>query len=39
MVLDFGLFMSNSNIKAHFNGSINFETSKNGTTFYIIIPV
>ena len=35
-----GLFMSYSNIKAHFNGDITFDTEKNkGTTFYIQIPV
>lgn len=34
-----GLFMSYSNIKAHFNGNIRYETRKNkGTTFYIEIP-
>ena len=34
-----GLFMSYSNIKAHFNGNIRFETKKNkGTSFYIEIP-
>lgn len=34
-----GLFMSYSNIKAHFNGDIRFETRKNkGTSFYIEIP-
>jgi len=34
-----GLFMSYSNIKAHFNGNIRFETRKNkGTSFYIEIP-
>ena len=34
-----GLFMSYSNIKAHFNGKITFETATNvGTTFNIIIP-
>ena len=34
-----GLFMSYSNIKAHFNGDIKFESKKGkGTTFYIIIP-
>ena len=34
-----GLFMSYSMIKAKFNGDITFETSKNGTTFYINLPV
>ena len=35
-----GLFMSYSNIKAHFNGNITFETTQNkGTTFNIIIPI
>ena len=35
-----GLFMSYSNIKAHFNGDITFDTVKNeGTTFYIQIPI
>ncbi len=35
-----GLFMSYSNIKAHFNGSMNYKTNKGeGTTFYIEIPV
>ena len=34
-----GLFMSYSNIKAHFNGTITYETSSNGTTFNIIIPI
>ena len=35
-----GLFMSYSNIKAHFNGTIYFETRKGkGTSFYIEIPV
>ena len=34
-----GLFMSYSNIKAHFNGNMDFETEKGkGTTFYIRIP-
>ena len=34
-----GLFMSYSNIKAHFNGNIRFETKKGkGTTFFIEIP-
>ncbi len=35
-----GLFMSYSNIKAHFSGSMDYETEKGkGTTFYIRIPV
>lgn len=35
-----GLFMSYSNIKAHFGGNITFETKENvGTTFYITLPV
>ncbi len=35
-----GLFMSYSNIKAHFDGDIVFETEKGkGTTFYIEIPI
>ena len=35
-----GLFMSYSNIKAHFNGNITFETVENsGTTFNLIIPI
>ena len=35
-----GLFMSHSNIKAHFNGNITFESEDGkGTVFYIIIPV
>jgi len=34
-----GLFMSYSNIKAHFNGNIRYETRKGkGTTFYVEIP-
>ncbi len=33
-----GLFMSYSNIKAHFNGNITYKTGSNGTTFDIIIP-
>ena len=32
--------MSYSNIKAHFNGEITYETKKDiGTTFYIRIPI
>ena len=35
-----GLFMSYSNIKAHFGGDITFETEEGiGTTFYVTIPV
>ena len=35
-----GLFMSYSNIKAHFKGDLTFETKTNkGTTFFIKIPV
>lgn len=35
-----GLFMSYSNIKAHFNGNMRYETKKgNGTTFFIEIPL
>ncbi|MBR2289313.1 MAG: HAMP domain-containing histidine kinase, partial [Clostridia bacterium] len=35
-----GLFMSYSNIKAHFNGTITYETEpNNGTTFHIVIPI
>ena len=34
-----GLFMSYSTIRAHFNGSITFETAKGkGTVFHIILP-
>lgn len=34
-----GLFMSYSNIKAHFKGNLSFKTEKNkGTTFIITIP-
>ena len=35
-----GLFMSYSNIRAHFNGNITYETEKNkGTTFNILLPI
>lgn len=34
-----GLFMSYSNIRAHFNGNITFESNKDGTTFNIILPL
>ena len=35
-----GLFMSYSNIKAHFSGTMTFESEPgNGTIFNIIIPV
>lgn len=35
-----GLFMSYSNIKAHFNGSMSYKTKKGeGTTFYLEIPL
>lgn len=35
-----GLFMSYSNIKAHFHGDMTFETKKNkGTAFIITIPI
>ena len=35
-----GLFMSYSNIKAHFNGNLRYETKlRKGTTFFIEIPI
>ena len=35
-----GLYMSRSNIQAHFNGDLTYETSEGkGTTFFIKIPV
>ena len=35
-----GLFMSYSNIKAHFNGTMSYKTKEGkGTTFYIEIPL
>ena len=35
-----GLFMSYSNIKAHFSGNLKYETKKGkGTTFYVEIPM
>lgn len=35
-----GMFMSYSNIKAHFNGDMNYETEEGkGTTFNIILPI
>lgn len=35
-----GMFMSYSNIKAHFNGDLTYETEiGKGTTFYITLPV
>lgn len=35
-----GMFMSYSNIKAHFNGNMTFESQEGvGTTFYITIPI
>lgn len=34
-----GLFMSYSNIKAHFHGNITFESSSEGTTFNVSLPI
>ena len=35
-----GLYMSYSNIKAKFNGTLTFESEpKKGTTFHILIPI
>lgn len=35
-----GLFMSYSNIRAHFNGNITFESQKGvGTSFHVILPL
>lgn len=34
-----GLFMSYSNIKAHFSGNLRYETSSEGTSFLIEIPM
>ena len=34
-----GLFMSYSNIKAHFSGNITYQTGEDGTVFNIILPV
>lgn len=35
-----GMFMSYSNIKAHFNGNLSYETELGkGTTFYISLPI
>lgn len=39
MEQDFGLFMSYSTIRAHFDGDIKFESEKGkGTKFTIVIP-
>ena len=35
-----GMFMSYSNIKAHFNGNMTYKTEQGkGTTFFIEIPL
>lgn len=34
-----GLFMSYSNTKAHFSGNLRYETSSEGTSFFIEIPM
>lgn len=34
-----GLFMSYSNVKAHFSGNLRYETSSEGTAFYVEIPM
>ena len=34
-----GMYLSYSNIKAHFHGEITFESSSKGTTFYVSIPL
>ena len=35
-----GLYMSYSNIKAKFNGTLTFESEpQKGTTFHILIPI
>ena len=40
MVQGFGLFMSYSTIRAHFNGDITFESEVGvGTIFNIILPL
>lgn len=40
MVQDFGLFMSYSTIRAHFNGDITFESEPGkGTKFDIILGI
>ncbi len=40
MALDSGLFMSYSNIRAHFNGTITFESEQGkGTSFFIRLPI